>query len=79
MVAKMRLRKSKTSRASSKRLATNLRFPIFDQPQIERWPLKISWEDAMRRFASAREYYMRNFDSPEKRLCDKNPQRFSLR
>jgi hypothetical protein len=41
--------------------------------------MNISWEDAMRSFAPMREHYMRHFDSPEKRLRDKNPERFSLR
>jgi hypothetical protein len=39
----------------------------------------MSWEEAMQSFAPLREHYMRNFDSPEKRFRDKNPQRFSLR
>ncbi len=38
----------------------------------------MSWSEAMRHFASARESYMRDFDSPEKRLRDKNPKRFEL-
>jgi hypothetical protein len=32
----------------------------------------------MRSFAPLREYYMRHFDSAEKRARDKNPERFSL-
>jgi hypothetical protein len=32
----------------------------------------------MRCFAATREYYIRHFDSPEKRLRDKNPVRFRL-
>jgi len=79
MVAKMRSPKSKSSRAKNNRLATDLRLPVFDQPLVEPWPMKMSWEDAMRSFAPLREHYMRNFDSPEKRLRDKNPERFSLR
>jgi hypothetical protein len=79
MVVKMRSVESKASRAKSKGLATDLRLPVFDQPLIEPWPMNISWEDAMRSFAPMREHYMRHFDSPEKRLRDKNPERFSLR
>ena len=79
MVEKMRSRKSKASPAKSKKLATNLRLPVFDQPQIEPWPMKMSWQDAMRNFAPLREHYMRHFDSPEHRRRDKNPHRFSLR
>ena len=79
MVERMRSAESKVSRANAKRLATDLCLPVFDQPLIEPWPLNMSWEDAMRSFAPLREHYMRQFDSPEKRLCQKNPARFSLR
>ena len=79
MVVKMPSAESKASRAKSNRLACDLRLPVFDRPLIEPWPMKISWEDAMRSFASMREHYMRHFDSPEQRLRDKNPERFSLR
>jgi len=33
----------------------------------------MSWADAVRSFAPYREHYMHNFDSPKKRLRDKNP------
>ena len=75
----MRSGKSNVSRAKSQRLATDLRLPVSEQPLIEPWPLNMPWEDAMRSFAPLREHYMRHFDSPEKRLRQKNPERFSLR
>ena len=78
MVDKMRSPKSKTSPAKGKGLATDLRLPVFDQPQLEHWPMKMSWEEAMGNLAPLREHYRRNFDSPERRLRDKNPKRFSL-
>jgi hypothetical protein len=56
-----------------------LRLPVFDQPLVEPWPMKMSWEEATRSFAPLRDHYVQHFDSPEKRLRDKNPQRFSLR
>jgi hypothetical protein len=74
----MRSAKSKPSPGNANRLATDLRLPLFDQPQIEPWPLNMSWEDAMRSFAPLREYYMHHFDSAENRLRQKNPERFSL-
>jgi hypothetical protein len=79
MVEKMRSAESKVSRAKDNSLATDLRLPVFDEPLIEPWPLNMSWEDAMRSFEPLRENYMRWFDSPEKRLRQKNPARFSLR
>jgi hypothetical protein len=78
MVAKMRSQKSKPSLAQDKDLACDLHLPVFDEPLIEPWPMKMSWEDAVRSFAATREYYMRNFDSPEKRWRDKNPALFRL-
>jgi hypothetical protein len=78
MVVRMRSPGSKASHTERKGLATDLRLPIFDQPLVEPWPLKISWEEAMRSFASLREYYMQHFDTPEKRARDKNPEPFSL-
>jgi hypothetical protein len=74
----MRSPESKVSRTKSKTLASDLRLPIFDEPPIEPWPLKMSWEEAIRTFAPLREYYMQHFDSQEKRARDKNPERFSL-
>jgi len=38
----------------------------------------MSWADAVRSFAPYREHYMHNFDSPKKRLRDKNPKPFRL-
>jgi hypothetical protein len=61
-----------------KPLAVDLKLPVFDQPQIEHWPAKMSWAAAMRHLAPSREHYMRHFDSPEKRLREKNPARFVL-
>ena len=79
MVVKMRSPESKLSHGNSNTLATDLRLPVFDEPLIEPWPLKMSWEDAVRSFAPLREHYMRHFDSPDKRFRDKNPERFCLR
>ena len=78
MVAKMPSPESKASHIKTNSLATDLCLPVFDQPLVEPWPVKISWAEAMRSFASLREYYMQHFDSPEKRVRDKNPERFSL-
>jgi len=45
---------------------------------IEHWPLAMPWVEAIRHFTPFREHYMRNFDSPEKRWRDKNPEPFRL-
>jgi hypothetical protein len=63
---------------NNKNLASDLELPVFDSPLKEPWPMKMSWEDAMRSFAATREHYMRHFDSPEKRWREKNPARFRL-
>jgi hypothetical protein len=58
--------------------AVDLDLPAFELPQAEHWPSKMTWSDAMRHLAPARERYMREFDSPEERLRSKNPERFIL-
>jgi hypothetical protein len=59
-------------------VASDFRLPVFDTPQIEPWPAKMSWAAAMRHLASSRTHYMKGFDSPEKRLREKNPAPFVL-
>jgi hypothetical protein len=48
------------------------------EAQVEHWPSKMSWSDAMRHFAAARQRFMREFDSPDERLRSTNPERFVL-
>ncbi len=76
MVAKMRSSESKVSEASKLRFDLNL--PVFKEPLAEHWPRKILWAQAVRAMAPFRDYYRRHFDSPEKRLRDKNPAPFRL-
>ena len=59
-------------------LAIDLNLPAFEAAQVEHWPSKMSWSEAMRIFAPARARYMREFDSPEQRIRDKNPEPFRL-
>jgi hypothetical protein len=58
--------------------SADLNLPEFEAPQVEHWPSKMSWSDAMRIFAPARARYMREFDSPQQRMRDKNPEPFRL-
>jgi hypothetical protein len=54
-----------------------LNLPVFPEAQREHrgvW----SWETVMRETQPFREDYMQRFDSPEKRLRDKNPEPFRL-
>ncbi len=59
-------------------LASDFVLPVCEEPLQEHSPLRMSWSEAMRHFAPTREYYMRHFDSPEKRLRDKNPEPFRM-
>ena len=52
--------------------------PVFEKPQIEWWPSKMTWDDAMRAFDDQRKEYMRNHYSAEDRLRDKNPEPFRM-
>lgn len=59
-------------------LAGDLGLPVFTAPMQEHWPLEMTWAEAMRQIAPARQHYMKKFDSPEKRLRTKNPAIFRL-
>jgi hypothetical protein len=52
--------------------------PIFDVPQIEPRPGSLSWEAVMRETESVRRYYLEHYDTPERRLRDKNPEPFRI-
>jgi hypothetical protein len=52
--------------------------PIFDVPQIEPRPGNLSWEAVMRETESVRRYYLEHYDTPERRLRDKNPEPFRI-
>jgi hypothetical protein len=78
MVEKMASPKSETSPGTDGRLSADIDLPVFEEPLIEHWPSKMSWDDAVQNFAPYREHYMRNFDSPEKRLREKNREPFRL-
>jgi hypothetical protein len=53
-------------------------FPEFTEPMQEHAPVKMTWAEAWEYFAPLRNYYMRHYDSPERRLADKNPERFRI-
>jgi len=57
---------------------TALNLPVFDVPQRSHWPRKMTWEEVMDETRVQREYYMSYFDSPEKRLRNKNPTPFRM-
>ena len=78
MVERMHSKKSAVSVGSNNGDPGVIELPVFDAPLAEHWPLRMSWSDAMRAFAPYREYYMRRFDSPERRLRAHNPEPFSL-
>ena len=74
----MRSEESKNSVTNDSSFAIDLNLPEFEARQVEHWPSKMSWSEAMRAFAAARARYMREFDSPQQRLRDKNPEPFRL-
>ena len=77
MVAKMGSHES-TNSSDRERLACDLNLPIFEEPQVEPWPVKMSWSQAMRHLARTRGQHLRELDSPEKRLREKNRAPFVL-
>jgi hypothetical protein len=74
----MRSAESKSFETDRSSLAIDLNLPAFEAAQVEHWPSKMSWSEAMRIFAPARARYMREFDSPQQRIRDKNPEPFRL-
>jgi hypothetical protein len=74
----MHSKESNTSAVDRSNLTIDLNLPEFEEPQLEHWPSKMSWSDAMRSFADSRVRYMRESDSPQQRLRDKNPEPFRL-
>jgi hypothetical protein len=51
---------------------------IIERPRIERWPVDITWDQAMRMFDAQRKQYMRAYYSVADRLRDKNPEPFRM-
>ena len=63
---------------AAKRASDFFELPVFDKPQIEWWPSKMTWDEAMRAFDPQRKEYMRTHYSAENRLRDKNPEPFRM-
>jgi len=57
---------------------TVLNLPVFDSPRRDRGPGKMTWEAVMDQTEPQREFYVKHFDSPEKRLRNKNPAPFRM-
>lgn len=55
----------------------NFELPVFDEKPREQRQL-LSWETVMRETKVFRDYYRKHYDSPERRLAQKNPEPFRL-
>ena len=55
-----------------------LNLPVFESPQRAHWPTQLTWEEVTFQTEPQRAYYLEHFDSPEKRLRDKNPAPFVM-
>jgi hypothetical protein len=58
---------------------TVLNLPVFESPGRDHTLGKMTWEEVMDQTEPQREFYMKHFDSPEKRLRNKNPVPFRMR
>jgi len=66
-------------KSDNETLATTvLNLPDFDTPQRNRWPLKMSWDAVMFQTKPQRDFYRQHFDSPDKRLRNKNTAPFRM-
>lgn len=52
--------------------------PVFEVLAREQRPANLSWEAVMRETELVRRYYLDHYDTPEKRLHDKNPEPFRM-
>jgi hypothetical protein len=57
---------------------TVLNLPVFDSPRRDCRPGKMTWEAVMDQSEPQRQFYMKHFHSPEKRLRNKNPAPFRM-
>lgn len=55
-----------------------LNLPVCDIPPRDHTQMKISWETVTAETEVQRRFYMEHYDSPEKRLGQKNPKPFRL-
>jgi hypothetical protein len=57
---------------------TVLNLPVFDIPERDHGARKMSWEAVMAETEAQRRFSMEHYDSPEKRLRNKNPKPFRM-
>ena len=57
---------------------TVLNLPVFDSPPRDHSAWKMTWEQVMAETEPMRQFYMTHYDSPEKRLRNKNPAPFRM-
>jgi hypothetical protein len=57
---------------------TVLNLPGLDGLRRNDAAAKMTWEEVMAQTEPQREFYMKHFDSPEKRLRNKNPEPFRM-
>jgi hypothetical protein len=55
-----------------------LDLPVFGTRQMEWHRGLVDWETVIEETEPLRRYYLEHFDSPEKRLRDKNPEPFRM-
>ena len=52
--------------------------PRFEKPQKEWRPRDVIWAKVIDETEAVRKYYLQHFDTPEKRLREKNPEPFRM-
>jgi hypothetical protein len=57
---------------------TVLNLPVLDGMRRDHFAWKMTWEQVTAETEPMRQYYMKHFDSPEKRLRNKNPAPFRM-
>ena len=60
---------------AGKRVFEPFDLPVFEKPQIEWWPSKMTWDEAMRAFEPQRKEYMRLTIRPKTAFATRIPSR----
>jgi hypothetical protein len=63
---------------AEKEFPERLDLPVFRAPQSDWHPGAVDWQTVIEETEPLRRYYLEHFDSPEKRLRDKNPKPFRM-
>jgi hypothetical protein len=63
---------------TNREILATFELPVFGRSQIDWHPGTVDWQTVIDETEPLRRYYLEHFDSPEKRLREKNPKPFRM-